>query len=281
MMSGCDTMHGRRNRNIEAELQSTLDNGGNVWVIGDVHGHADTLTALIESLNLDSIDRVVLLGDLVDRGPKSCEVIRIAREDSQIFCILGNHEEMMLKQFDVDNIGTMTAQQAGWFYIGGRATAQSYIDEFTGTTGDFSRFDLKQRAAKDLAWLDALPHHIVLDDFRLVHAGYSPWDGDLDLQSTDTLMWVRGEFHNAITPVDENRTVIFGHSTMPGFGLKQSEIWESEVELLNSRPAAIGNDSCCYGGDEPQLTAFNLLTGDVVKQRVIHSVKASQRASTA
>ncbi len=276
MRIGCDIMRGRRNRNIEDELQLTLNNGGNVWVIGDVHGHADTLTALIESLNLDSIDRVVLLGDLVDRGPKSCEVIRIAREDSQIFCVLGNHEEMMLKQFDVDNIGTMTAQQAGWFYIGGRATAQSYIDEFTGTSGDFSRFDLKQRAAKDLAWLDALPHHIVLDDFRLVHAGYSPWDGDLDLQSTDTLMWVRGEFHNAITPVDENRTVVFGHSTMPGFGLKQSEIWESEVELLNSRPAAVGIDSCCYGGDEPQLTALNLQNGDIVKQRVVESKRLAK-----
>ena len=36
MMSGCDIMDGRRNRKIEEELQSTLDNGGNVWVIGDV-----------------------------------------------------------------------------------------------------------------------------------------------------------------------------------------------------------------------------------------------------
>ena len=62
-------MRGRRNRQIEAELQQTLDEGGNVWAIGDVHGYADTL-ALLDSLNLNSRDRVVLLGDLVDRGPK-------------------------------------------------------------------------------------------------------------------------------------------------------------------------------------------------------------------
>ena len=269
MKSGCDTMRGRRNRNLESELQSVLDNGGNVWAIGDVHGHADTLQSLLESLNLDSMDRVVLLGDLVDRGPRSCEVIRIARENPQIFCVLGNHEEMMLKQFDVENLGVMTQQQAGWFYVGGRATSLSYLDEFSDQNGTLNEFDMRMRVGKDLAWLDALPHHIILDDFRLVHAGYSPWDGDLDLQSTDTLMWVRGEFHNSITPVDEKRTVIFGHSTMPGFGLKQSEIWESEVELLNSRPAAIGIDSCCYGGDDPQLTAFNLQTGDIVKQKLV------------
>ena len=269
MKIGRDGMRGRRNRQIEAELQRTLDEGGNVWAIGDVHGYADTLLTLLDSLNLSSRDRVVLLGDLVDRGPRSCEVIRIARENPQIFSVLGNHEEMMLNSFDVDNIQTMTAQQTNWFYVGGRATNQSYIDEFTNSQGQIDDFDLRMRVGKDLAWLDSLPHHIVLDDFRLVHAGYSPWDGDLDLQSTDTLMWIRGEFHNSITPVDEKRTVVFGHSTVLGFGLKQTEIWKSETELKNSRPAAIGIDSCCYGGKDPQLTAFNLQTGDFVKQRVI------------
>ena len=269
MKIGRDEMRGRRNRQIEAELQRTLDEGGNVWAIGDVHGYADTLLALLDSLDLSSRDRVVLLGDLVDRGPRSCEVIRIAREDPQIFSVLGNHEEMMLNSFDVDNIETMTAQQTNWFYVGGRATNQSYIDEFTNSQGQIDDFDLRMRVGKDLAWLDSLPHHIVLDDFRLVHAGYSPWDGDLDLQSTDTLMWIRSEFHNSITPVDEKRTVVFGHSTVLGFGLKQTEIWKSETELQNCRPAAIGIDSCCYGGKDPQLTAFNLQTGDFVKQRVI------------
>ena len=269
MKIGRDEMRGRRNRQIEAELQQALDEGSNVWAIGDVHGYADTLLALLDSLNLSSRDRVVLLGDLVDRGPRSCEVIRIARENPQIFSVLGNHEEMMLNSFDVDNIETMTAQQTNWFYVGGRATNQSYIDEFTNSQGDIDDFDLRMRVGKDLAWLDSLPHHIVLDDFRLVHAGYSPYDGDLDLQSADTLMWIRSEFHNSITPVDEKRTVVFGHSTVLGFGLKQTEIWRSETELQNCRPAAIGIDSCCYGGKDPQLTAFNLQTGDFVKQRVI------------
>ena len=262
-------MRGRRNKEIENELQSVLNEGGNVWVIGDIHGYADTFVALLGNLNLNSRDRVVLLGDLVDRGPRSCEVIRVARENEQISSVLGNHEQMMLQHFDVDNIENMTAKQAGWFYVGGRATNQSYLDEFTDSSGNLESFDLRMRVGKDLAWLDSLPHHIVLDEFRLVHAGYSPWDGDLDLQTTDTLMWIRGEFHNAITPVDEKRTIVFGHSTMPGFGLKQSEIWESEVELMNSRAAAVGIDSCCYGGDDPQLTALNLQNGEVVKQKRI------------
>ena len=78
-----------------------------------------------------------------------------------------------------------------------------------------------------------------------------------------------------ITPVDDKRTVVFGHSTMPGFGLKQTEVWESEAELKNSRPAAIGIDSCCYAGKDPQLTALNLQTGDIVKQRVLPRKKTT------
>jgi serine/threonine protein phosphatase 1 len=262
-------MRGRRNRKTEAELQSVLDQGLNVWAIGDIHGHFETLNALLQRLNLGSRDRVVLLGDLVDRGPNSCEVIRVAREDKRIFSVLGNHEHMMLKSFDVDDIENMTADLSGWLYVGGRETIGSYLREFTDEQGTLDNFGLRMRAGKDLAWLDSLPHHIVLDEFRLVHAGYSPWAGDLDLQSTKTLMWIRGEFHNSITPVDDNRTVVFGHSTMPSFGLSQDEIWESETELKNSRAAAVGIDSCCYGGKDPQLTALNLQNGDVVKQKLV------------
>lgn len=267
---GVTKLHGRRNKSIEKELQTTLDNGGNVWVIGDIHGHADTLVALLNSLDLHIKDRVVLLGDLVDRGPKSCEVIRIARDSSHIFSVLGNHEEMMLLNFDAANIETMNAQQSSWFYVGGRATAQSYIDEFTDLSGELCYYKLQRRAGTDLAWLNSLPHHIVLDDFRLVHAGYDPLgENELDMQSTDNLLWIRSRFHGMQEPVDQNRTVVFGHSTMPGFGLLQSEIWESEIDLNNGRSAAIGIDSCCYGGEEPQLTALNLQDGKIVKQLLI------------
>ena len=153
-------MNGRRNKIIEDDLQSVLDEGGNVWAIGDVHGYAQTLVTLLHSLELTHKDRVVLLGDLVDRGPNSCEVIRIARENPQIYSILGNHEDMMLRSFDIDNIGMVTNQQKNWFYVGGRATNQSYIDEFTNANGDLEDFDLRMRVGRDLALarLTTTPH---------------------------------------------------------------------------------------------------------------------------
>ena len=266
--TGRDTMQAKRNQTVEEDLQNILNNGGNVWVIGDVHGYAETLISLLDRLNLDSLDRVVLLGDLIDRGPNSAEVIKIAREDPRIFSVLGNHEQMMLANFDPQNLDHFNSDQRAWLYNGGRATVQSYIDEFSDDSGILDTYQLVKRSARDLAWLDSLPHHIVLDEFRLVHAGYSPYDGDPDLQSTDTLLWIRRDFHDSCFPIDYNRTVIFGHSPMPLFGLKQSSVWESDAELTNGRCAAIGIDSCCYAGKDPQLTALNLQTGEIIKQKV-------------
>jgi len=269
-MSGCDTLQAKRDYNIEQELQTTLDNGGNVWAIGDVHGHADTLEALLEKLNLHPLDRVVLLGDMIDRGPKSNSVIKMARNNPQIFCVLGNHEDMMLKNFDPTEFDSFSIDQFAWMYNGGRATLNSYLEEFTNSDGSINKYKLKKRGAQDLAWLDSLPHHIVLDEFRLVHAGYMPHDIEPDLQTKETLLWIRKEFHETIFPIDYERTVIFGHSPMPFFGLEQSEVWESDAELRNGRTAAIGIDSCCYGGKDPQLTAINLQTGEIMKQKIQH-----------
>ena len=69
-------MRALRNSEIESELQSALDEGHRVWVIGDVHGFSVTLRQLVKQLNPSENDRIVLLGDLIDRGPDSFDVVR-------------------------------------------------------------------------------------------------------------------------------------------------------------------------------------------------------------
>ena len=51
---------------MEEELQRALDEGSDVWVIGDVHGYFGTLEALIQRLDMEDNDAVVMLGDLID-----------------------------------------------------------------------------------------------------------------------------------------------------------------------------------------------------------------------
>ena len=89
-----------RNSTLEIKLQSMLDQGSNVWVIGDVHGYFGTLEALIKRLALGENDAIVMLGDLIDRGPTSADVVNHVRTTSNIHSIRGNHEQMMIEGFD-------------------------------------------------------------------------------------------------------------------------------------------------------------------------------------
>ena len=91
-----------RNELIEKKLQERLDQGANIWVIGDVHGYFATLHALVENLSLGPRDCVILLGDLIDRGPTSADVVKYVREHGNFFCVRGNHEQMMILGFDED-----------------------------------------------------------------------------------------------------------------------------------------------------------------------------------
>ena len=69
------------------KLQARLSAGFRVWIVGDIHGHLATFRALIHRLDLDKDDRVVLLGDMIDRGPDSAGVIDYVRNHPQIIAI--------------------------------------------------------------------------------------------------------------------------------------------------------------------------------------------------
>ena len=83
-----------RDGGLEADLQARIEDGHKVWAVGDIHGHLATFCALVHRLNLSNEDRIVCLGDMIDRGPDSAGLIEYIRSDSRIICIKGNHEQM-------------------------------------------------------------------------------------------------------------------------------------------------------------------------------------------
>src|SRR5262245_4349915 len=94
--------------------------------IGDIHGHADVLRALLRAVGLRPDDRVITLGDYVDRGPDSRGVIEqllTLRRRGQLVALRGNHDFMMLQAR-----GRHDALEE-WLYCGGGTTLASYGDE--------------------------------------------------------------------------------------------------------------------------------------------------------
>ena len=117
-----------RNIALETKLQSILDQGSNVWVIGDVHGYFGTLEALIERLGLGENDAVVMLGDLIDRGPTSADVVNRVRTTANLHSIRGNHEQMMIEGFD-DALffKDLNMEARIWYHNGGAGSEKNVM----------------------------------------------------------------------------------------------------------------------------------------------------------
>ena len=251
---------------LEENIQNCIESGANVWVIGDVHGYYNTLESLLKSLKLKRDDVVVLLGDLIDRGPRSAHVVKYVRESDNTHTIRGNHEQMMIDGFDEKSFfKDLNIDSRIWYHNGGIDTEASYIRLYGGEER------ATEEAAKDVKWMEHLVTEIVLDHWRLVHGGYDQ-NHDVEGQGEDIHMYARKQFYTSKRAIDPKRAILFGH-TVTFEHLHKDEsmaglIWESDVKLDDSRPMAIGLDTCLYHDLElPKvLSAFNLQTSEVIYQ---------------
>ena len=170
-------------------------------VIGDVHGHYDTLMTLLDAIAPSEEDRVYFLGDLIDRGPNSAQVVEFVKQSSYT-CLLGNHEQMVLEILGQPNIKGSALQ--AWLYSGGYSTVNSYGED--GISQDH------------IDWMRTLPTHLDLGDIWLVHAGVHP-RLPIEKQTTEHFCWIREEFHGMEEPYFPNKTIVTGHTitfTLPG-----------------------------------------------------------------
>ena len=257
-----------RNNNLEQQLQECLDDGHSVWVVGDIHGFSVTFENLVDVLQLSEHDRVVVLGDLIDRGPDSYNVVKIVQSDSRIYSVKGNHEQMMIKGFIPEQLESPKHDSVLWLRNGGIATTASYLRAFTDKNGVEDSDGFHTEVNNDRKWMRTLPTHIILNKWRLVHAGYDPRT-ELDEQGEAEHLWIRDPFHNAKTPIDNQRSVVFGHTptmTLPGVSnLEYGNIWYSAVKLKDDRSASIGLDTCLFHQQQlpAVLSAINLQTMEV------------------
>ena len=208
--------------------------------IGDVHGRADLLRALlaqIEETLAGRRYRLILLGDYVDRGPDSRGVIeallQLKRARPDTVFLKGNHEQAML-----DFLGAPEEGEA-WVQWGGAETLESYgirPTEPTASGGD----DLGlERPAEVLAGelAETLPdeHFAFLMNLPLthregrylfVHAGLNP-ERDLDDQRERDLLWIREAFHKGGKGVFGDLVVVHGHTPV---GKPENKSWRVNVD---------------------------------------------------
>ena len=159
-------------------------------VIGDVHGCDGLLERLLDRIDAEAPDhRIVVVGDMVDRGDDSRGVLRrlIARREAT--CLMGNHELMLLDFLDRPETG------GRWLRHGGLQTLASY--GLGAGLSEHSPPGLLARARDALAdrmgtetidWLRARPGFVQSGTVAVVHAGADPRK-PLSAQSQKTLAW--------------------------------------------------------------------------------------------
>lgn len=202
------------------------------FIIGDIHGHYSELKELLNLLNPNfKNDKLIFLGDYIDRGPQSYDVLQLLinlqekHGDDKVVLLRGNHEQMAM-----ENIKT------------------GYIDYFNGYDITFRDFKINKDSIENYYELfNRLP--LIYEDksFICVHGGIRPGVKIEDQYPSD-LLWIREEFYesskNFIKPI------IFGHT--PTLHINGTDI----PFMAKDR---IGIDTgIAYGG---KLTALEIIDG--------------------
>ena len=211
--------------------------GYRAYAIGDVHGRLDLLEQLLSEIERDRSERptpktlLVFLGDLIDRGPHSAQVIERLRtyssDDARTVFLLGNHEEVLLRILDGD-----TSLIPSWLQFGGRQCLQSY-----GADSRRIALETDEKALEiirgvipeaHVAFLNSFIDSCRFGDYLFVHAGIRPGIAIDDQQQSD-LRWIREPF--LFDDTDHGCVVVHGHTIC------------DEVE---ERPNRIGVDTGAY-----------------------------------
>ena len=245
-----------RDKELEADLQNLLDRGGSLWVVGDIHGYYDSFVKLVSKLDLDDGDLVISIGDMIDGGPESVGVVELFMGNDQFIAILGNHEQMLL-----DDWNKKSKLEVGILKSSGFWASKNPVD--------------RNKKLKIVDYLSNLPTEIILENFRLVHAGYRdfPYSSSMEDQSDEDRLWSRDIF-TVRYPFDQTRTIIVGHTTIQKFGLMEDDsVWRSEIKLEDGRDSAIGIDSGIklHSDQNPRITAIELNSGKIISQRKLEN----------
>jgi serine/threonine protein phosphatase 1 len=204
--------------------------GKRLYAIGDVHGCFDELQALLELIERDHRRRaekpchIVFLGDLVDRGPQSREVLSLLRSAppafAQMHVIKGNHEEMMVRSLSGE-----PELIPDWLKHGGRACAISYgVDPAILNDPDLHRLEhtlLSHIPEADIKFLAAAVDTVRFGDYCLVHAGVRP-GVPLGAQTGRDLRWIRQEFLNFDTP--HEAYIVHGHTISESVAFRPNRV---------------------------------------------------------
>jgi serine/threonine protein phosphatase 1 len=209
--------------------EKRLHVGKRIYAVGDIHGRADLLAALLARIDDDLTAHPtnnalqVFVGDYIDRGPSSRQVIELLLERVQqhnVVLLKGNHEDCILRFLDDPSV------LADWQRIGGLNTVLSYGITPTRWSDPRSQHEIAIALNDSLpdshrSFLDSLVLSFTCGDFFFVHAGVRPGI-PINAQIERDLLWIRDEF--LLYEEDFGKVVVHGHTPAPKPDVRSNRI---------------------------------------------------------
>lgn len=184
-----------------------MSSENNIVVIGDIHGCYFTLKSILKRFK--SKYDVYSVGDLIDRGKYSKEVVQYCMENN-IRSVRGNHEDMLLRAIESSDkfFSFMYKDAELYYYNGGRETQNSYIN--SRLFSNFKKFRDELKKTGHLEFLKNLPLKFEFEKCVVSHAGITEGGDDV------SILW------NRKTPSFLNKLQIFGHTPLQEFVYKKN-----------------------------------------------------------
>jgi serine/threonine protein phosphatase 1 len=209
------------------------------FAIGDIHGCYFTLRQLVEEkIKPSRDDEIYFLGDYIDRGPGSRLVIdyliHLKREGYNIYPLMGNHEDMLLKSFSDERYLQV------WFNNGAEETLKSFevpeqvLFDYEALTFIPERY---------IHFISGLAYFFELDNFILVHAGLNFRNG-MVFSDHESMLWSRDMQYVGSKIGD--KTVIHGHTPMPLVSISNT-VRKTQEKLINLDAGCVYKDLPGYG----------------------------------
>lgn len=210
-----------------------------LFAIGDIHGCFDSLVELVENkIQLKKNDKLILLGDSIDRGDKSKEVVDFIMELQEngfdVIPLMGNHEAMLLEAYENEKNTSI------WIQNGGSETLKS-----------FRISSLKDIESKYIEFFKGLRYYYSLEDYLFVHAGFN--DNALNpFADYYSMLWKCKQSYT--NPLLAYKTIIHGHNAISSS--KCEEAVRSKHHVINIDTGCVYNDK----GGKGKLTAYECNT---------------------
>lgn len=201
-----------------------------VYVISDIHGEYEMFKTLLEDYE-PSLQQLVLIGDLLDRGPRSKECLLLGKqlvEQHNAIYLKGNHEDLFLRF-----LADPEERYHNYLLNGGGETLESLLH--TGAVAEYSPTEIsmmiQSRYKQLITFLKELPIYFEWKKYIFVHAGIDLEKENWQETSERDFLWIRKEFHHGKNRT--GKTIVFGHTpTMYLFNeMNTAKRWQSDNKI--------------------------------------------------